>query len=62
MSNPTLESVIAQLHSELNQLEPDTLHYLKHGIADEGELALVAKICEHSKALLMLLPHIVNKS
>ncbi|NGZ18001.1 hypothetical protein G6Z94_11690 [Vibrio aestuarianus] len=57
----SLAVVQAQLNGELNQLSPDTLHYVKHGIASEGELALVARICERSMALLELLPQVVNK-
>lgn len=51
-----------QLQSELHQLSPDTLHYVRHGIASESELALVARICEHSDSLLNLLAQVGDES
>lgn len=51
----------AQLEGLLNQLKPESLDYIKHGIASEGELAVAAQICERSRALLELLPQVVHK-
>lgn len=51
-----------QLKGELLQLSPDTLHYVRHGIATESELALVATICERSESLIKLLAQIGDES
>lgn len=57
----TLQLKTMQIQGELRQLSPDTLHYVRHGIADESELHLVATICEHSEALIELLTQISDK-
>lgn len=61
--NATLSLIVtqAQLKSDVRQLTPDTLHYVKHGIASEAELALVARICERSKVMVESLPQVINE-
>ncbi len=59
--NPALNQTTEQLSGELSKISPDTLHYLRHGIASQDELALVAIICEHSEKLVELLTQIGNK-
>lgn len=60
-TTPLLDQTAAKLSGELDKLSPDTLHYLRHGIASQDELALVAIICEHSEKLVELLAQIGNK-
>ncbi|PNI01198.1 hypothetical protein C1N32_20765 [Vibrio diazotrophicus] len=63
MPNDTkaLHQAAEKLSGELDKLSPDTLHYLRHGIASQDELAIVASICEHSEKLVELLTQIGNK-
>lgn len=56
-----LHQKVQQLSGELNKISPDTLHYVRHGIASEDELALIALICEHSEKLVELLAQVGNK-
>lgn len=61
MNHPVLNRTAEELSCELNKLTPDTLHYLRHGIASQDELAIVAAVCEHSEKLVELLAQIGNK-
>lgn len=49
------------LQHKLRQLSPDSLHYVRHGIADESERELVALICENADILVGLLAQLDNK-
>jgi hypothetical protein len=60
-TSPPLDQAAEKLSGELDKLSPDTLHYLRHGIASQDELAIVASICEHSEKLVELLTQIGNK-
>ena len=62
-NNATLSLIVTtnQLKNKIKSLDNNTLDYLKHGIANADELALVSEICKLSSSLIDLLPQILNE-